>query len=81
MRSISFLLILALSSFLGGFVEHAEAADKFSITIVYDNYQYKENTISDWGFACFIEGTEKTILFDTGSQGSILYIGPHKLDQ
>jgi 7,8-dihydropterin-6-yl-methyl-4-(beta-D-ribofuranosyl)aminobenzene 5'-phosphate synthase len=27
---------------------------------------------SDWGFSCFIEGTEKIILFDTGSRPEIL---------
>ena len=42
------------------------------ITILYDNYVYTPGTKSDWGFACLIEGTEKTILFDTGTKSSIL---------
>lgn len=37
-------------------------------TILYDNYLYKEGARADWGFSCLIEGTEKTILFDTGTQ-------------
>jgi 7,8-dihydropterin-6-yl-methyl-4-(beta-D-ribofuranosyl)aminobenzene 5'-phosphate synthase len=41
-------------------------------TILYDNYLYKEGTTPDWGFSCLIEGTEKTILFDTGTQPQIL---------
>jgi 7,8-dihydropterin-6-yl-methyl-4-(beta-D-ribofuranosyl)aminobenzene 5'-phosphate synthase len=41
-------------------------------TILYDNYLYKEGTQPDWGFSCLIEGTEKTILFDTGTQPQIL---------
>jgi 7,8-dihydropterin-6-yl-methyl-4-(beta-D-ribofuranosyl)aminobenzene 5'-phosphate synthase len=41
-------------------------------TILYDNYLYKEGTKPDWGFSCLIEGTEKTILFDTGTQPQIL---------
>jgi 7,8-dihydropterin-6-yl-methyl-4-(beta-D-ribofuranosyl)aminobenzene 5'-phosphate synthase len=41
-------------------------------TILYDNYLYKEGTKPDWGFSCLIEGTEKTILFDTGTQPDIL---------
>jgi len=41
-------------------------------TILYDNYLYKEGTKADWGFSCLIEGTEKTILFDTGTQPEIL---------
>jgi 7,8-dihydropterin-6-yl-methyl-4-(beta-D-ribofuranosyl)aminobenzene 5'-phosphate synthase len=41
-------------------------------TILYDNYLYKEGTQTDWGFSCLIEGTEKTILFDTGTDPLIL---------
>ena len=38
----------------------------FRITVSYDNHP-PENTVlkSSWGFACMIEGVEKTILFDT----------------
>lgn len=42
------------------------------ITILYDNYLHKEGTKTDWGFSCLIEGTEKAILFDTGTQPQIL---------
>ncbi len=41
-------------------------------TILYDNYLQKEGTKPDWGFSCLIEGTEKTILFDTGTNPEIL---------
>lgn len=41
-------------------------------TILYDNYLFKEGTKPDWGFSCLIEGTEKTILFDTGTDPNIL---------
>jgi 7,8-dihydropterin-6-yl-methyl-4-(beta-D-ribofuranosyl)aminobenzene 5'-phosphate synthase len=41
-------------------------------TVLYDNYLYQEGTKADWGFSCLIEGTEKTILFDTGTQPQIL---------
>lgn len=41
-------------------------------TILYDNYLYKEGTKPDWGFSCLIEGAEKTILFDTGTNPEIL---------
>jgi 7,8-dihydropterin-6-yl-methyl-4-(beta-D-ribofuranosyl)aminobenzene 5'-phosphate synthase len=42
-------------------------------TILFDNYLYREEGLkSKWGFACLIEGMEKTILFDTGSSGDIL---------
>jgi 7,8-dihydropterin-6-yl-methyl-4-(beta-D-ribofuranosyl)aminobenzene 5'-phosphate synthase len=42
------------------------------ITILYDNYTLTEGCTTDWGFACIITGTEKGILFDTGTNGSIL---------
>jgi 7,8-dihydropterin-6-yl-methyl-4-(beta-D-ribofuranosyl)aminobenzene 5'-phosphate synthase len=41
-------------------------------TILYDNYLHEQGTKPDWGFSCLIEGTEKTILFDTGTQPEIL---------
>ena len=41
-------------------------------TILYDNYLHKQGTKPDWGFSCLIEGTEKVILFDTGTQPDIL---------
>lgn len=41
-------------------------------TILYDNYLHKQGTRPDWGFSCLIEGTEKTILFDTGTDPQIL---------
>lgn len=48
------------------------------ITILYDNYVYAEGTKAHWGFSCLIEGTEKTILFDTGTKVDILM---HNIDQ
>src|SRR4030043_1290287 len=41
-------------------------------TILYDNYLHKEGTKSDGGISCPMEGTEKTILFDPGTQPEIL---------
>jgi len=46
------------------------AAVKF--TVLYDNYVHREGTRADWGFSCLIEGTERTILFDTGTKPEIL---------
>ena len=42
------------------------------ITIVYDNTTTDKNLTADWGFACFIETSERNILFDTGGNGKIL---------
>jgi len=46
--------------------------DEIRITILYDNYISLEGLEADWGFACLIEGTERTVLFDTGTNGDIL---------
>jgi hypothetical protein len=43
-----------------------EAPGAVTITILYDNNEYDERLKMAWGFACLVEGPEKTILFDTG---------------
>jgi 7,8-dihydropterin-6-yl-methyl-4-(beta-D-ribofuranosyl)aminobenzene 5'-phosphate synthase len=50
-----------------------------SITILYDNYVFTEGLKSDWGFSCLLTGTEKTILFDTGTKGELLLENIEKL--
>ncbi len=42
-----------------------------TLTIVYDNNSYKQGLASGWGFSCLVTGPEKTILFDTGPDGSL----------
>ena len=49
------------------------------MTILYDNTVFKEGLRSDWGFSCLIEAHNRTILFDTGSNGSILLENMKKL--
>ena len=55
------------------------AAKDISITVSYDNNPYKERLITAWGFSCVIRGTEKTILFDSGGDGSILLTNMEEL--
>lgn len=50
------------------------------ITILYDNTVFKSSLKSDWGFSCLVETHNRTILFDTGSNGSILLENMEKLD-
>lgn len=38
------------------------------IAVAYDDFPYKHRSQTDWGFAVFITGTEKTILFDVGGR-------------
>lgn len=49
------------------------------ITIVYDNFAYESELTMNWGFACVVNGLEKTILFDTGTKGNILLENMKKL--
>lgn len=42
------------------------------LTVLYDNHRHEASTLKDWGFSCLVEGTEKTILFDTGAKPQTL---------
>ena len=53
---------------------------KGNITIIYDNTLHRQDLKPDWGFSCLIEGTEKTILFDTGTNPEILLSNAKKLN-
>jgi 7,8-dihydropterin-6-yl-methyl-4-(beta-D-ribofuranosyl)aminobenzene 5'-phosphate synthase len=48
------------------------------LTVLSDNYCFAEGTKSEWGYSCLIEGTERTILFDTGTHPEVLQ---NNLDQ
>jgi 7,8-dihydropterin-6-yl-methyl-4-(beta-D-ribofuranosyl)aminobenzene 5'-phosphate synthase len=50
----------------------AYAQGRPKITVLYDNTAHRQECSADWGFACLIEGMEKTILFDTGTKGEVL---------
>lgn len=45
---------------------------QLTINFVYDNCAFTDGFKTNWGFACVVEGTEKTILFDTGQKGDLL---------
>lgn len=49
------------------------------ITILYDNTVLNSNLILDWGFSCLVETYNKSILFDTGANGSVLLENMKKL--
>ena len=50
------------------------------ITILYDNTVFLPGLKPDWGFSCLVETHNRNILFDTGSNGSILLENMKKLD-
>jgi 7,8-dihydropterin-6-yl-methyl-4-(beta-D-ribofuranosyl)aminobenzene 5'-phosphate synthase len=43
-----------------------------TITVTYDNNPYDDRLRTAWGFSCLLRLPEKTILFDTGGDSSIL---------
>ncbi len=57
----------------------ANKADDICVTVLYDNNTYDKRLKTAWGFSCFIEGLEKTILFDTGGDSRILLSNMHTL--
>jgi 7,8-dihydropterin-6-yl-methyl-4-(beta-D-ribofuranosyl)aminobenzene 5'-phosphate synthase len=46
---------------------------------MYDNNSYQGGLATAWGFSCLIQGTENTMLFDTGGDGSIVLANMQKL--
>ncbi|MCF8335725.1 MAG: MBL fold metallo-hydrolase [Bacteroidales bacterium] len=50
------------------------------ITILYDNTVFRPELNPDWGFSCLVEAYDRTILFDTGTDGSILLDNMEKMN-
>jgi 7,8-dihydropterin-6-yl-methyl-4-(beta-D-ribofuranosyl)aminobenzene 5'-phosphate synthase len=68
------MILLTLS-----FNTSLKKANPITIRIIYDNYQFDPQLKAEWGFSCFISCTQKTILFDTGGDGSTLLSNMKKL--
>jgi len=73
MKILFFLLMFSFTLlFLFG-SSSASQQEEILVTILYDNYAGQEELETDWGFSCLIEGTEKTILFDTGTKSDLFF--------
>ncbi len=70
------LMTILLNSHSGNMLKQMKPV---IIRIVYDNNPYDSHLKPEWGFSCFIQGTEKTILFDTGGNGATLLSNMEKL--
>ncbi len=55
------------------------ALSELAITIVHDNNPCVDSLKTAWGFSAFVTGPERTILFDTGSDGVLLLENMAKL--
>lgn len=62
-----------------GIMHGSREVKNLEITVIYDNNPYDDRLETAWGFSCLIRGTEKTILFDTGGDGSRLLKNMGKL--
>lgn len=85
--SIILLLLISFTAYssnvgkviVNNSVIYDSSFEEIKITILYDNNSASSQAKADWGFACLIEGTEKTILFDTGADGDVLLNNIDKL--
>jgi len=44
-----------------------------TLTVTYNNMTFDNRLRTGWGFSCLVEGTEQTILFDTGGDARTLF--------
>jgi 7,8-dihydropterin-6-yl-methyl-4-(beta-D-ribofuranosyl)aminobenzene 5'-phosphate synthase len=71
-RTALALLMLAVPVLAGAVLVEPPGAGRPRLTVLYDNTAARDGVRADWGFACLIEGPEKTILFDTGTKADVL---------
>ncbi|MBE0634738.1 MBL fold metallo-hydrolase [Candidatus Bipolaricaulota bacterium] len=83
MKSRLVLAMLTAVLVFAGLYAVAQTQDEASVcrlTIVYANYRFAPGLTTDWGFSCFIEGHERSILFDTGRSAPLLQSSLHQLN-
>ena len=61
-------------------IDPATALGDLRLTILYDNPGVDSRLGSGWGFAALVEYEDRTVLFDTGADGSILLYNMRLLD-
>jgi 7,8-dihydropterin-6-yl-methyl-4-(beta-D-ribofuranosyl)aminobenzene 5'-phosphate synthase len=59
--------------------DEGKVIDKITITVVFDNYPYREGLETEWGFSAYVTYKESNVLFDTGLDGPILLSNLGKL--
>jgi len=89
MRKLKWMILIQLCVILLKPLPNAASQEKLTaptiqgkdlnLTVVYDNNPYDNRLDTRWGFSCYIQGTEKTILFDVGGEGSVLLSNMEKL--
>lgn len=56
----------------GRIQKEIETLKEIKLSVVYDNNEFKSGLKTEWGFSCVVETEEKTLLFDTGGDSSVL---------
>ena len=69
--STVWIFLIATSFSILGWINDTVASD-IKISVIYNNIPFDSRLENNWGFSCFIEGMEETILFDTGNPDSIM---------
>jgi 7,8-dihydropterin-6-yl-methyl-4-(beta-D-ribofuranosyl)aminobenzene 5'-phosphate synthase len=75
---VYWLLCMMQTNVAADEIEKSEQ-DRLRLYVVFNNVPYKAGLVTSWGFACLIEGLDKTILFDTGGNGEILFANMRRL--
>ena len=70
-RGVLLLTALFTGFFAFGGIMKTEASG-LKLKVVFNNIPFDPRLTTSWGFSCLIEGTENTILFDTGGNGRVL---------
>jgi 7,8-dihydropterin-6-yl-methyl-4-(beta-D-ribofuranosyl)aminobenzene 5'-phosphate synthase len=68
---LGWVLHMSQGALAAGGTDKAEP-NRLQLHVVFNNVPYQADLETGWGFACLIEGLDKTVLFDTGGSGSIL---------
>ncbi len=63
-------LTLGLSAVAGA--APAGDAERLRLTVVFDNVGGRSGLATGWGYACLLEASGNTLLFDTGADGVLL---------
>jgi len=70
--TIMAVLVAVLWAAPFAFGGNMQTEDRFlKLSVVFNNVPFNTHLRTSWGFSCLVEGTEQTILFDTGGEGSI----------
>jgi 7,8-dihydropterin-6-yl-methyl-4-(beta-D-ribofuranosyl)aminobenzene 5'-phosphate synthase len=69
-------ILLGLASVAPG---EPTGAKTLRLTVVSDNLTLEDDLESAWGFACVVEGLDRTVMFDTGSDGKVLLANMSRL--